>query len=34
VQRIKTQMDALKAGFRDILPLESIKIFDEKEVEV
>lgn len=34
VQRIALQMNALKHGFQEILPLESIKIFDEKEVEV
>ncbi|UJR33213.1 hypothetical protein I4U23_020668 [Adineta vaga] len=34
VQRITTQMNALKQGFQDILPLEMIKIFDEKEVEL
>lgn len=34
VQRIATQMNALKQGFQEILPLESIRIFDEKEVEV
>jgi hypothetical protein len=27
-------MNALKHGFQDILPLDSIKMFDEKEVEV
>lgn len=27
-------MNALKQGFQDILPLDSIKVFDEKEVEV
>lgn len=27
-------MNALKKGFQDILLLDSIKIFDEKEVEV
>jgi hypothetical protein len=34
MQRIATQMNALKRGFQDILPLDSIKMFDEKEVEV
>ncbi|CAF2997816.1 unnamed protein product [Rotaria sp. Silwood2] len=34
VQRIALQMNALKQGFQDILPLETIKIFDEKEVEL
>ena len=34
VQRIATQMNALKQGFQDILPLETLKVFDEKEVEV
>jgi len=34
VQRIATQMNALKQGFQDILPLDSLKMFDEKEVEV
>ena len=34
MQRIATQMNALKKGFQDILPLDAIKIFDEKEVEV
>ena len=34
VQRVATQMNALKKGFQDILPLDSIKMFDEKEVEV
>jgi len=29
-----TQMNALKQGFQEILPLDSIKMFDEKEVEV
>ena len=27
-------MEALKTGFREILPLEAIQIFDEQEVEV
>jgi len=27
-------MNALKQGFQEILPLESLKVFDEKEVEV
>jgi len=27
-------MNALKHGFQEILPLESLKMFDEKEVEV
>jgi len=27
-------MNALKQGFQDILPLDTIKMFDEKEVEV
>ncbi|CAF4193125.1 unnamed protein product, partial [Rotaria magnacalcarata] len=31
VQRIATQMNALKLGFQDILSLENIKMFDEKE---
>ncbi|CAF4406408.1 unnamed protein product, partial [Adineta steineri] len=34
VQRIKIQMDALRHGFKEILPLEYIQIFDEKEVEL
>ncbi|CAF4406832.1 unnamed protein product [Rotaria socialis] len=34
VQRIATQMNALKQGFQDILSLENIKMFDEKEVEL
>jgi E3 ubiquitin-protein ligase NEDD4-like len=34
VQRIATQMNALKQGFQEILPLDSLKMFDEKEVEV
>ena len=34
VQRTADQINALKKGFQDILPLDSIKIFDEKEVEV
>ncbi|CAF0944386.1 unnamed protein product [Adineta ricciae] len=34
VQRIATQMNALRQGFQDILQLEAIKIFDEKEVEL
>jgi E3 ubiquitin-protein ligase NEDD4-like len=34
VQRITTQMNALKQGFQDILPLDNIKMFDEKEVEL
>ncbi len=34
VQRITTQMNALKQGFQDILPLENLRMFDEKEVEV
>ncbi|CAF2013411.1 unnamed protein product [Rotaria magnacalcarata] len=34
VQRIATQMNALKLGFQDILSLENIKMFDEKEVEL
>ncbi|CAF2249964.1 unnamed protein product [Rotaria magnacalcarata] len=33
IQRIVTQMNAIKQGFQDILPLDSIKMFDEKEVE-
>jgi len=27
-------MNALKHGFQEILPLDSLKMFDEKEVEV
>ncbi len=27
-------MNALKQGFQEILPLDNLKIFDEKEVEV
>jgi len=27
-------MNALKQGIQEILPLESLKMFDEKEVEV
>jgi hypothetical protein len=27
-------MNALKQGFQEILPLDTIKMFDEKEVEV
>ncbi|CAF1599411.1 unnamed protein product [Rotaria sp. Silwood1] len=34
VQRIATQMNAIKQGFQDVLPLDSIKMFDEKEVEL
>jgi len=34
VHRIKSQMDALKQGFRDIFPLEMVQVFDEKEVEL
>lgn len=34
VQRITTQMNALKQGFQEILSLDALKIFDEKEVEV
>ncbi|CAF0902584.1 unnamed protein product [Adineta ricciae] len=34
VQRIATQMNALKQGFQDILSLDTIKMFDEKEVEL
>jgi E3 ubiquitin-protein ligase NEDD4-like len=34
VQRIALQMNALRQGFQEILPLESLKVFDEKEVEV
>jgi E3 ubiquitin-protein ligase NEDD4-like len=34
VQRIATQMNALKHGFQEILPLDSLRMFDEKEVEV
>jgi E3 ubiquitin-protein ligase NEDD4-like len=34
VQRITTQMNALKRGFQEVLPLDMIKMFDEKEVEV
>jgi hypothetical protein len=34
VDRITKQMDALKQGIQEILPLESLKMFDEKEVEV
>lgn len=34
VQRIASQMNALKQGFQEILPLDHLKIFDEKEVEV
>jgi E3 ubiquitin-protein ligase NEDD4-like len=34
VQRIALQMNALRQGFQEILPLEKLKIFDEKEVEV
>lgn len=34
VQRITTQMNALKQGFQEILSLDALKIFDEKEVEL
>ncbi|CAF1348466.1 unnamed protein product [Rotaria sordida] len=34
IQRIATQMNAIKQGFQDVLPLDSIKMFDEKEVEL
>lgn len=34
VQRMSTQMNALKQGFQEVLPLDSIKMFDEKEVEL
>jgi E3 ubiquitin-protein ligase NEDD4 len=34
VQRIALQMNALRQGFQEILPLESLKVFDEKEVEL
>jgi len=34
VQRIASQMNALKQGFQEILSLETLKMFDEKEVEV
>ncbi len=34
VQRMASQMNALKQGFQEILPLDNLKIFDEKEVEV
>lgn len=34
MQRIASQMNALKQGFQEILPLDSLKVFDEKEVEV
>jgi hypothetical protein len=34
VQRIALQMNALKQGFQEILSLEFLKMFDEKEVEV
>lgn len=34
VQRIASQMNALKQGFQEILSLDHLKIFDEKEVEV
>ncbi|CAF0743353.1 unnamed protein product [Rotaria sp. Silwood1] len=34
VQRIASQMNALKQGFQDILPFEAIRMFDEKEVEL
>jgi hypothetical protein len=34
VQRIGTQMNALKHGFQEILSLDSLRMFDEKEVEV
>jgi len=27
-------MNALKRGFQEVLPLDTIKMFDEKEVEV
>jgi hypothetical protein len=27
-------MNALKHGFQEILPLDSLRMFDEKEVEV
>jgi hypothetical protein len=29
-----SQMNALKHGFQEILQLDNLKIFDEKEVEV
>jgi hypothetical protein len=34
VQRMASQMNALKQGFQEILQLDNLKIFDEKEVEV
>lgn len=34
VQRMATQMNALKQGLQEILPLDSLRMFDEKEVEV
>ncbi|CAF0866510.1 unnamed protein product [Didymodactylos carnosus] len=34
VRRVEAQMNALKQGFQDIIPLDTIKIFDEKEVEL
>jgi E3 ubiquitin-protein ligase NEDD4-like len=34
VQRMASQMNALRQGFQEILPLDNLKIFDEKEVEV
>ncbi|CAF1233195.1 unnamed protein product [Adineta steineri] len=34
VQRMATQMNALKQGIQEILPLDTIKLFDEKEVEL
>ncbi len=34
VQRIASQMNALKQGFQEILSLETLQMFDEKEVEV
>ncbi|CAF1337842.1 unnamed protein product, partial [Didymodactylos carnosus] len=34
VRRVEVQMNALKQGFQDIMPLDTIKLFDEKEVEL
>ncbi|XP_065912323.1 E3 ubiquitin-protein ligase NEDD4-like [Dysidea avara] len=31
--RVKKQMDAFKKGFEDIIPLNRLKIFDEREIE-
>ena len=34
VARVKDQMEAFKGGFNELVPLNTIKIFDEGELEL